>query len=277
MRLRPLKAWRQKAGPKSRPICDWGVKQLEKTWKVAAAVAVMSVLLRAGIADAMDVGALEEVRQNVYGVPQQGAESAKHRGDPVAFQETLQTLDESSALIRFIDDSKLSLGAKSKVLIDAFVFDPENAKGNALLKISVGTLRFVTGEMPKGGVVIKTPTATLTLRGTDVVVHVHPDGTTDTTVYDGKVEAVNTLTNEVTNMLPGEGSTIGQSGTTSYKTDEKPSLSTASANRHGNDVPEHRRGEAPAAERPTAERTAGTDAGGDDSGGDDGDGGCDCY
>jgi hypothetical protein len=164
------------------------------------------------------------------------------------------------------------------VLIDEFVFDPKNAKGNALLEISVGTLRFVTGEMPKGGVVIKTPTATLTLRGTDVVVHVHPDGTTDTTVYDGKVEAQNMLTNEVTNMLPGEGSTIGQGGTTSYKTDDKPSLSTASANSHGNDVPEHRRGEAPAAERPTAERTAATGAGGDGSGGDDGDdGSCDCY
>jgi hypothetical protein len=274
MRLRPEGA-EKTTGPESRPICDEGVKQLEKSWKVAAAVAAMSVLLRAGIAEAMDVGALEEVRQNVYGVPQQGSESAKHRGDPVAFQETLQTLDESSALIRFIDDSKLSLGAKSKVLIDAFVFDPQNAKGNALLEISIGTMRFVTGAMPKGGVVIKTPTATLTLRGTDVVVHVHPDGTTDTTVYDGKVEAQNNLTNEVTNMLPGEGSTIGHGGTTSYRTDEAPSLSTARANGHGNDVPEHRRGE-PAAERPSAERTAGGDAGGDDGGGDD-DGGCNCI
>jgi hypothetical protein len=290
MRLRPEGVETKKPARNRGRFVTGESKELDKAWKVAATIAAMSVLLRAGIADAMDVGALEEVRQNVYGVPAQGAESAKHRGDPVAFQETLQTLDESSALIRFIDDSKLSLGAKSKVLIDAFVFDPANAKGNALLEISVGTLRFVTGEMPKGGVVIKTPTATLTLRGTDVVVHVHPDGTTDTTVYDGKVEAHNILTNEVTNMLPGEGATIGQGGTTSYKTGDKPSLSTASANSHGDEVPEHRRGEAPAAERPTAERTADADAGGedggDDAGGDDagddgdadnGDGGCDCY
>jgi hypothetical protein len=148
---------------------------VKKSWKVAATVAAMSVLLRAGIAEAMDVGALEDVRQNVYGVAPQGGEAVKRKGDPVLFQETLETLDESSALVRFIDDSKLSIGAKSKVLIDEFVFDPKNAKGNALIDISVGTLRFVTGEMPKGGVVIKTPTATLTLRGTDVVVHVHPD------------------------------------------------------------------------------------------------------
>ncbi len=236
----------------------------------------MSVLLRAGIAEAMDVGAMEEVRQNVYGVAPQGAEAVKRKGDKVAFQETLQTLDESSALIRFIDDSKLSLGAKSKVVIDAFVFDPKNAKGNALIDISVGTLRFVTGDMPKGGVVIKTPTATLTLRGTDVVVHVHPDGTTDTTVYDGKVEAQNMVTNQVTNMLPGEGSTIGQDGTTKYQTDDAPSLGSVPAKGGSDDVPEHRRADSPEPERPAAARTADTDTGGDDSGGDD-DGGCDCI
>ncbi|GAB2179540.1 FecR family protein [Dongia sp. agr-C8] len=249
---------------------------MKKSLKVAATVAAMSVLLRTGIAEALDVGAMEEVRQNVYGVPPQGGEAVKRKGDPVVFQETLQTLDESGALIRFIDDSKLSLGAKSKVLIDAFVFDPKNAKGNALIEISVGTLRFVTGDMPKGGVVIKTPTATLTLRGTDVLVHVHPDGTTDTTVYDGKVEAQNMVTNEVTNMLPGEGSTIGVGGTTSYDTDETPDLGTANAGGRSYDVPEHRRGDSPAPERPTTDRTAGGDAGGDDGGGDD-DGGCDCI
>jgi len=246
---------------------------VKKSWKVAATVAAMSVLLRAGIAEAMDVGALEDVRQNVYGVAPQGGEAVKRKGDPVLFQETLETLDESSARVRFIDDSKLSIGAKSKVLIDEFVFDPKNAKGNALIDISVGTLRFVTGEMPKGGVVIKTPTATLTLRGTDVVVHVHPDGTTDTTVYDGKVEAQNNLTNEVTHLLPGEGATLGHGGTTDYSDDDRDtSFATNNSNSQSN-VPEHRRGDSPAAERPTRSAPA---TGGDSGGGDSGDGGDGC-
>jgi hypothetical protein len=266
---------------------------LRKSWKIAASVAAMSVLLRAGIAEAtdvgaMDVGAMEQVRQNVYGVAPQGGEAVKRKGDAVVFQETLQTLEDSSAMIRFIDDSKLSLGAKSKVVIDEFVFDPKQAKGNALIDISVGTLRFVTGEMPKGGVVIKTPTATLTLRGTDVLVHVHPDGTTDTTVYDGKVEAHNMITDEVTNMLPGEGATLGHSGTVGYSENGDSNLGTSNADSH-RDVPEHRRGdsppERPAPERPAAERTsgggnqggnAGGDAGGGDDGGDGGDG-CGCI
>jgi hypothetical protein len=245
---------------------------LEKSWKVAAAVAAMSVLLRAGIAEAMDVGAMEQVRQNVYGVPPQGGEAVKRKGDAVVFQETLQTLEDSSALIRFIDDSKLSLGAKSKVMIDEFVFDPKNVKGNALIEISVGTLRFVTGDMPKGGVVIKTPTATLTLRGTDVVVHVHPDGTTDTTVNDGKVEAQNNVTNQVTHLLPGDGATLGHDGTTGYSDTDNLGLGDPAGNGNGN-TPEHRRGDPTTTERP--QPAAPASSGNDDSGNDDG-GDCGC-
>jgi hypothetical protein len=153
-------------------------------------------------------------------------------------------------------------------MIDAFVFDPKKAEGNALLEISVGTLRFVTGEMPKGGVVIKTPTATLTLRGTDVVVHVHPDGTTDTTVYDGKVEAQNNVTNQVTHLLPGDGATLGHGGTTNYADVDAPALGADTGNGDRN-VPEQRRGDSPAERRaPSAPAAAGGDNGGDDDGGD---------
>ncbi len=246
---------------------------MKKIWKVTAAVAATIALVRAGSAAAMDVGALAEVRQNVYGVAPEGGEAAKHKGDRVAFQETLETLDDSSALVRFIDDSKLALGAKSKVLIDEFVFDPKNAKGNAVIEISVGTLRWVTGDMPKGGTVIKTPTATLVLRGTDVVVHVHPDGTTDTTVNDGKVEAHNNITNQVTTMVPGDGATLGHEGTSSYEHDDAPDIDISTGNKQSNDPPEHRRGDSPQPERQATPEPAGNS--GDDGGNDDG--GCGCI
>jgi hypothetical protein len=81
-----------------------------------------------------------------------------------------------------------------------------------LIKISAGTLRWITGAMPKGQTVIKTPTATLTLRGTDVTVRVHPDGTTDTTVHDGVVGNHNDLNNTDTTMGPGDSQTSDASG-----------------------------------------------------------------
>jgi hypothetical protein len=177
---------------------------------VAAALA--GVLGLSCYAQASEVGALQRVHLTVYGTEPNSQTLAKHQGDKIVFLEKLQTWRNSAALLHFIDGSRLTLGANSEVVIDEFVFDPATATGNALIKITNGTLRWVTGSMPKGQTVIKTPTATLTLRGTDVAVHVHPDGTTDTTVYDGIVHNHNDLTNTDSVMGPGDQQVADQTG-----------------------------------------------------------------
>jgi hypothetical protein len=210
---------------------------------MVAGVAGLCLLASAAAADTVDVGAMATVQRTVYGEPPQGGQAVKRQGDAVAFQEELETVDNSAALIRFIDDSTLSLGANSKVLIDAFVFDPQKAEGNALIRISVGTLRFVTGGMPKGKTTIKTPTATLVLRGTDVTVHVHPDGTTDATVHDGIVDAHNDVTNDETSLAPGQGGTFGSDGNSDFS-GSNPSTGPG-GNGDPSDPPEHRRSGTP--------------------------------
>ena len=206
---------------------------------IAAILAGLSVLAGTAAADTVDVGAMAQVQRTVYGVPPQGNQAVKREGDAVVFKEELETVDGSAALIRFVDDSTLALGAKSKVLIDEFVFDPQKAEGNALIKISVGTLRFVTGEMPKGKTVIKTPTATLVLRGTDVTVHVHPDGTTDATVHEGSVDAHNDVANEDTNIPSGQGATLGSGGNSDFSGGD--GFSGPDSGGGDSDPPEHRR------------------------------------
>jgi uncharacterized membrane protein YgcG len=213
------------------------------TLGIAAAITGLCVLAGAAAADTVGVGAMAAVQRTVYGAPPQGSQAVKRPGDAVVFQETLETTEDSAALVRFIDDSTLSLGAKSKVLIDAFVFDPQKAEGNALIRISVGTLRFVTGAMPKGKTTIKTPTATLVLRGTDVTVHVHPDGTTDATVRDGIVDGHNDLTDADTSMAPGQGATFGDGGNSDFS-GSNPSSGPAGGG-DASDPPEHRRSSNP--------------------------------
>lgn len=178
---------------------------------MAATMAVVLGVLCHAQADT-NVGTMYRVRQTVYGTEPNSQPLAKHEGDGVVFQENIETWDNSGALLHFIDGSQLTMGAKAKVLIDEFVFDPTSATGNALIRISVGTLRWVTGSMPKGQTMIKTPTATLTLRGTDVAVHVHPDGTTNTTVYHGIVDNHNDITDANTVMGPGDQQTSDLNG-----------------------------------------------------------------
>jgi hypothetical protein len=180
--------------------------------------AIGAALLLTGIcsAQADEVGTTTEIVRTVYGTPPQGQQAVTRIGDAVLHNELFETWSDSRALLEFLDGSHLTIGANSKVTIDAFVFDPAKVQGNALIKLSVGTLRFVTGQMPHGGVVIKTPTATLTLRGTDVTVHVHPDGTTDTSVHDGIVDAHNDKTGDTTELGEGDGAKSGEGGNESF-------------------------------------------------------------
>jgi hypothetical protein len=224
-----------------------------KRWVASASCAVLGACLSFGIsqAEADTVGAMKEVVSTVYGTPPQGSQGVTRIGDEVVHNEAFETWKESRALLEFIDGSHLSLGANSKVVIDDFVFDPTQVKGNALIKLSVGTLRFVTGRMPHGGVVIKTPTATLTLRGTDVTVYVHPDGTTDTTVQSGLVEAHNDINGDTNVLAPGDGATVGENGNHAFAGDTGPgsiggSIGAGGGNLAGAGQHENTRGGGPA-------------------------------
>jgi hypothetical protein len=108
------------------------------------------------------------------------------------------------------------MGEKSKVQIDTFVFDPAKAAANdtagAVINMTAGTLRWITGAMPTGKTVIKTPTVALILRGTTVTVRVHPDGTTDAIVQDGSVEAVSDDARQTSTVGPGQGVTARPGG-----------------------------------------------------------------
>jgi hypothetical protein len=172
----------------------------------------LGVLAGASPAAADDVGAVEVVKRNVYGTPPEGSEMPKHAGNPVAYKETIKTLIDSAALIRFTDGSKLTVGAKSVVQLDEFVYDPGNSAGKALLTVTGGAIRFVTGSMPKGNTTIVTPTATMVLRGTEVTVQVAPDGTTTLNVISGSVDTTATGNKQNTTVNPGRSLKIGHTG-----------------------------------------------------------------
>jgi hypothetical protein len=77
------------------------------------------------------------------------------------------TTGEGSAYIHFIDDTVLTVGSNSEVVLDKFVFDGDKAQ-TAVIQITRGTLRFVTGTSDHSAYQIKTPVATIGVRGTTI-------------------------------------------------------------------------------------------------------------
>jgi hypothetical protein len=94
--------------------------------------------------------------------------------DAVYRDEMLRTGEKSQALIRFIDETDLRLGPKAAIKLDAFVF---SGKRNAAMELIEGSMRFASGNGPKGSYLIRTPVATVGLRGTVVEVAVRGNRT----------------------------------------------------------------------------------------------------
>ena len=72
--------------------------------------------------------------------------------------------------ITFNDNTKVSVGEQSKLVIDDFVYDAKKSTGKLGLKIALGTVRYASGQIAKHdpqNVGIQTPTATVAVRGTD--------------------------------------------------------------------------------------------------------------
>ena len=72
--------------------------------------------------------------------------------------------------IVFVDDTKVDITEHSKLLIDEFVYDPNTKTGSLSLKATLGTVRYASGQIAKNSkqnVKISTPTASISVRGTD--------------------------------------------------------------------------------------------------------------
>lgn len=72
--------------------------------------------------------------------------------------------------ITFIDDSTVKVTEHSKLVIDDFVYSGKPSTSRMALKFASGTARFATGKagkMSKGNINLRTPTATIAVRGTD--------------------------------------------------------------------------------------------------------------
>ena len=98
--------------------------------------------------------------------------------DNVHQDEAIETSISSASEIVFLDDTKITLGPNTRLKLDHFVFDPDPARGKFVLTTVKGVFRFVSGNLAKESYVIRTPTVTIGVRGTEFSVVTNDDGST---------------------------------------------------------------------------------------------------
>tara|TARA_B100001057_G_scaffold482520_1_gene558002 strand:- start:5159 stop:6304 length:1146 start_codon:yes stop_codon:yes gene_type:complete len=147
---------------------------------------------------APDAGAIGKIKGSGV-LERNGAVVTGDTGVGVKSMDTAVTAN-GQMQIDFVDETRVDITEHSRLLIDEFVYDPGNNVGKLGLKASLGTMRYASGQIAKKykqNVKIRTPSATIGVRGTDFVLVVDEVGSTMVTLLPSCDEEGYCFTGEI--------------------------------------------------------------------------------
>jgi hypothetical protein len=151
-----------------------------KTWLAAAALA-----LGAMPAWAVNGEAVAVVQQAV--LAKDGSQVTLTEGAPVVLGDTIATGETGEAQIIFPDETRIVVGPNSQLTITRLLFRDNGTARRLSVNAVRGTFRFLSGDSPSNAYAIRTPTATMGVRGTEFDFAVIGREDTDLVVYNGEV------------------------------------------------------------------------------------------
>jgi hypothetical protein len=155
---------------------------------VAALVAAAATCARAE-----GIGVTSAVVNKVVGL-YGGKSRALSIGNTVFLNEHVRTSDASSAQFLLLDKTSLSIGPHAELTLDRFVYNPERGTGRVVINATQGAFRFITGSQNPTDYTIRTPVATLGIRGTILDILISGNTTTGYTLTVILVEGGATIT-----------------------------------------------------------------------------------
>lgn len=99
-------------------------------------------------------------------------------GTGLEMQDAITT-DNGALQLEFVDDTRVDVTEHSRMVIDEFIYDPNSGKGALGMRATLGAVRYASGQIAKNSrqrVNIRTPSATINVRGTDFMMIVDEIG-----------------------------------------------------------------------------------------------------
>lgn len=128
--------------------------------------------------------AIAVVQQAV--IQSDGTRKVLQQGAPVASGDVIVTNRRGEAQLLFPDNTRIVVGPGSTLVLERTLFNSRNKAQRFVVNAVGGTYRFISGESAKSRYQIKTPTATMGIRGTAFDFTV-TDQDTSVLMYDGIV------------------------------------------------------------------------------------------
>ncbi|HXF54966.1 MAG TPA: FecR domain-containing protein [Hyphomicrobiaceae bacterium] len=139
-------------------------------------------------AEPRDVGEAVVIKNQVTAADSKQDKRQLAKGDVVREEELLETQKLSHGEFRLADDTKLALGPNARLVLDKFVYDPDKSGKQVLINFAVGAFRFISSAKDPTGYELKTPTATLGVRGTVFDFYIGEKGGMAVLMHKGAVE-----------------------------------------------------------------------------------------
>jgi len=159
-------------------------------WTLWVAAAAFAAGVAQPAAAESQIGAVTQPEfKGAIGTRESGEKRDLTYQQTVYANERVETGVQSETTLAFLDQTNLFVGEHSSVLLDRFIYDPGSHQGDVAISLMKGAFRFVTGEIKnKQNVTIRTPTASIAIRGTVLVLFVLPDGTSEINVWAGAID-----------------------------------------------------------------------------------------
>lgn len=170
--------------------------------------ALLFVLLFVSVpAHAARIGVASVVKNQVNG----SVAGTINVGTGVSENEVISTGVESSTQLLFRDETSLTIGPSSKLTLDRFVYNPNTRAGDVVVNVLQGTFRFVSGSAKPGGYTIKTPAASIGLRGTVIEGFINALGELLLVIVEGAVDVI-TADGTTVSLSAGQYITVSAAG-----------------------------------------------------------------
>ena len=130
--------------------------------RASAALVIALALAVVPTVSAQDtkIGVTAVVNPNATGKTPSQSRRTLLVGSDVFSQENVITTENGQAQMLFLDESALTIGPNSEVVLDEFVYDPNTKTGKLVLTATKGLFRLVGGRISKTN-----PVASVRLRG----------------------------------------------------------------------------------------------------------------
>ena len=167
------------------------------------------------------IGKITAIKGEVY-IYRDSKELLARIGSILELKDTIKTQAKSKAIVLFNDKTSITVGKKSTMSIEKYVFNlSKPKKSKATFRFGQGVFRTISGKIGKLNrkkFKVKTQTASIGIRGTNFIVKVSPAGDMQIGVQEGGVYFVPTGSTTAVNVDKGFKVSIAK-GAKSFKTE----------------------------------------------------------